>query len=92
MKKVKKKITSEQLIGIVCGSFGAFFGIIGIIILSQRRKMTKNYNDDFDYSIYEGDEAQTNETHETKQTTKEVEVNFDIPEICKQNFDDCKQE
>lgn len=54
--------------------------------------MTKNYDDDFDYSIYEGDEAQTNETHETKQTTKEVEVNFDIHEICKQNFDDCKQE
>lgn len=88
VKTVKKKITSEQLIGIVCGSVGAFFGIIGIIILSQRRKMTKNYDDDFDYSISEGDEAQTNETHETKQTTKEVEVNFDIPEISKQNFDD----
>lgn len=55
----KKKISQEQLIGIVCGAAAGFFGILGIIVLSVRRVNRSNfqYNDDDEY-LYTSDDAE----------------------------------
>lgn len=66
----KEKITAEQLIGIVCGSVAAFFIVLGIIILSLRKKNHKMYSDDLDYS--------SSENEIVTQTTIENQVIFDV--------------
>lgn len=57
IKNNKYKISSEKLIGIVCGSVSVFFLILGVIILSIKRKYFVNdISDDFsfDSSSYSG--------------------------------------
>lgn len=100
----KKGLSSIQLIGIVCGSVGVFFAIIGIIVLSLKRKYSVNFTDFIDYS---DDDEYNMEMKETITTTtgsgiehantttnksigaiKETEVNFNISEINKNDIDD----
>ena len=57
IKNNKRKISSVQLIGIACGSASVFFLILGIVIVSLKRKYFINdISDDFsfDSSSYSG--------------------------------------
>lgn len=53
----KKTISPEQLIGIVCGSVGAFFIILAIIIFAYRKKREVNkFIDEPSFSTDETDD------------------------------------
>lgn len=71
----KNKLSSEKLIGIVCGSIGGFFGVLGVIILAKKKSISSNDFDDLDDST-------SNEENETKNGTNETaienQVSFNI--------------
>lgn len=103
IKNEKKGLSSIQLIGIVCGSVGVFLAIIGIIVLSLKRKYSVNFTDFIEYSDDEynmemketittakgsGIEQANTTTNKSIGAIKETEVNFNISEINKNNIDD----
>ncbi|KAK8838592.1 hypothetical protein M9Y10_033224 [Tritrichomonas musculus] len=76
LKDVKKKITQEQLIGIVCGSAACFFGIIGIIFLVvQKMKAIKAY-DDYSISSEITKAAEPRNQAENDDNDDEVDLDF----------------
>ena len=68
IKIMRKRISSEQLIGVVCGSSSVFFLILGIIISKIRRSNElKNKNNEFDYINLLADDVEINEVQNNEQ-------------------------
>lgn len=75
--RIKKRISSEQLIGITCGSASVFFLVLGIIILAvRRRNELKNQFDEFD---------------DLSSSEVEIKKNVDEPVIVNNNDDNKKK-
>ena len=75
---VKKRITGEQLIGIVCGSVACLFSVLGIILFIVRKK----------YSIVSSDFLENSSSEiETNIQSTEKEVTFNVSEIASNNLD-----
>lgn len=77
----KKKITQEQLIGIVCGSVAAVFSIIGIILFFLRR-VNSSHNqfedDDYFYSSDQSDSGKESEELVITKTSEMTEIQLKI--------------
>ena len=58
----KKSISSEQLIGIVCGSVSIFFLIVSLIIFIQRKIKSNKYILNSGFSIDESSDQKINES------------------------------
>lgn len=75
----KKTISKENLIGIVCGSASAFFLILGIIILSVRRRneIINQYNEFDDISSSSSIENERPKANNRADVNNETNLNDD---------------
>lgn len=76
----KKRVTQEQLIGIVCGAVAIFFSIVGIVIIAIQKKNRNAKMSEFD-EIFSSE----NESDDTIKETNTVET---IPTNSNIQFDD----
>lgn len=82
MNKNKKRITQEQLIGVVCGSVAGFFVILSIIILILQKKNSPIYSAcDVECYEYSDDEEIIMITN-----TKTIKYEDEISEVENQEF------
>lgn len=80
MKINKKRVTQEQLIGIVCGAVAIFFSIVGIVIIAIQKKNRNAKMSEFDEIL-----SSENESDDTIKETNTVET---IPTNSNIQFDD----
>lgn len=73
--KNKKKISSEQLIGIVCGVTAVFFSILGIVILFIRKKNMIEVSYVSEISTSESETSETQTIEQITNITMPEEIN-----------------